>query len=125
MRNISFAMTTNQILHETKTVTRRFGWYFLKPGDRLQGVKKAMGLKKGEKVEKLKVIEVISTRTERLNQITQEDVIAEGFPDWTPAQFIDMLVTHYKCSPLDECNRIEFRYLTPSDLTTETQLTLF
>jgi len=45
MRNMSFAMTTNQILAQTKTVTRRFGWWNLKTGDVVQPVKKTMGLK--------------------------------------------------------------------------------
>ena len=110
-RNISFAMTTKQIEAQTKDVTRRFGWAFLKAGDRLTGVKKAMGLKKGEKIERLCDIEVVSVRMEPLNSITQEDVIREGFPDWTPQDFIDFLVSHYKCAPDKMVNRIEFRYL--------------
>lgn len=112
-RNISFAMTTAQIEAETKDVTRRFGWYFLKPGDRLCGVKKAMGLKKGEKIERLCMIEVISARTEPLNAITQNDVIREGFPNWTPTDFIDFIVKHYKCPRDKPINRIEFKYLKP------------
>ena len=46
---MSFMLTTNQIIDETKDVTRRNGWENLKPGDRLRAVEKAMGLKKGEK----------------------------------------------------------------------------
>ena len=38
MRRMSFALTTDQILSQTKTVTRRFGWEKLKPGDVLQPV---------------------------------------------------------------------------------------
>ena len=110
-RNISFAMTTPQIMARSKTVTRRFGWWFLKPGDQLCGVKKAMGLKRGEKIERLCLIEVVSVRKEPLCAITQEDVIAEGFPDWTPQDFIDFLVKHYKCDPSKAVNRIEFKYL--------------
>lgn len=110
-RNISFAMTTQQIQDRTKDVTRRFGWWFLKPGDKLCGVKKAMGLKKGEEIERLCMIEVVSVRAEPLNEITQEDVVREGFPDWTPEQFINMLVSHYKCDPSKTVNRIEFRYI--------------
>ena len=34
-RNMSFSMITDQILCGTKTVTRRFGWWWLRPGDRL------------------------------------------------------------------------------------------
>ena len=49
-RNMSFALTTKQIEDETKDVTRRNGWWFLKPGDQIWAVEKCMGLKKGEKV---------------------------------------------------------------------------
>ena len=50
-RNMSFAMTTEQVRNQTKTVTRRQGWRFLNAGDILQPVVKGMGLKKGEKKE--------------------------------------------------------------------------
>jgi Uncharacterized conserved protein len=111
MRNMSFAMTTSQVQARTKSVTRRFGWWFLEPDTEIRAVKKAMGLKKGEKVEELAVIRVVSTRKEPLNAITQDDVIREGFPDWTPEQFIAMLVEHYKVDPRKLVNRIEFEYV--------------
>lgn len=110
-RNMSFAMTTAQIEARTKTITRRFGWWFLKPGDQICAVKKAMGLRKGETVERLALIEVVAVRAEPLELITQADVIAEGFPDWTPAQFVQMLVDHYRIPPREICNVIAFRYL--------------
>jgi len=110
-RNISFAMTPQQVEDRTKDVTRRFGWWFLKPGDVLCGVKKSMGLRKGEEIERLCLIEVVSTRAEALCNISQADVIREGFPGWTPDQFVQMLVDHYGCQPRKICNRIEFRYL--------------
>lgn len=124
MRNMSFAMTTKQVMEETKDVTRRFGWWFLKPGDRVQAVEKAMGLKKGEKVNPLKIIEVVSTKKEPLSAITQEDVIREGFPEWTPAQFVQMLVNHYRVDPAKLVNRIEFRYVKRIKQTHEAQLEL-
>lgn len=102
-------MTTEQMRAGTKDVTRRFGWWFLKPGDRVMAVEKAMGLKKGQKPVPLYEIEVIAVRGEPLNAITQEDVIREGFPDWTPAQFVQMLVDHYKIDPTKTVNRIEFK----------------
>lgn len=110
-RNISFAMTTAQVQDRTKDVTRRFGWWGLKPGDRLCGVKKAMGLRKGEKIERLCQIEVVSVRLEPLSAITPDDVRREGFPGWTPEMFVKMLVDHYRIDPGKECNRIEFRYV--------------
>ena len=55
-RNMSFALTTEQFLNRTKTVTRRKGWRFLKPGDVVMGCKKCMGLKPGEQLERLGLI---------------------------------------------------------------------
>ncbi len=110
-RNMSFALTTEQFKARTKTVTRRFGWWFLKPGDVVRGVEKAMGLKPGEKIKPLGMIRVCSTRSEPLDAITQDDVVREGFPNWTPEQFVSMLVEHYGVSPTAKVNRIEFEYL--------------
>ena len=89
MRNISFSMTERQFLYGTKSVTRRLGWRFLKPGDRLCVVRKGQGLKKGEKVVRLGVIEVIAAHREPLRWITPIDVTLEGFHGWTMDQFVD------------------------------------
>ncbi len=110
-RNMSFAMTTRQFREKTKNVTRRFGWWNLKPGEVVEGVEKGMGLKKGERIVKLGQIVILSTRTEPLNAITQDDCIREGFPDLTPEQFVDMLCRHYGCRADQTINRIEFGYL--------------
>jgi hypothetical protein len=110
-RNMSFAMTTEQFQQQTKTVTRRFGWRFLRPGDEVRGVRKTMGLKKGEKIDPLGMIRIVSTREEPLNEITHDDVVREGFPGWTPEQFVKMLVNHYRVDPTSEVNRIEFEYI--------------
>lgn len=110
-RNMSFAMTTDQFRDRTKDVTRRFGWWFLKPGDVVMGVEKAMGLQKGQQIVRLGLIEIVSTRPEPLNAITPDDVRREGFPDWGPEQFVNMLVDHYRADPNATVNRIEFRYV--------------
>ncbi len=110
-RNMSFAMTVEQFKAHTKTVTRRFGWWFLRPDDLVCGVEKAMGLEKGGRVKRLGLIRVISTRPEPLNMITQEDVVLEGFPDWAPEQFVQMLLDHYHVGPTVTVNRIQFEYL--------------
>ena len=119
MRNMSFAMTTEQIQAESKTVTRRFGWAFLNPGDRTRPVRKAMGLKRGEKIESLlppgRCIEAVSTRWEPLNEITKADCILEGFPDMEPAEFVAMIVKHYGCQADKLINRIEFKFVEEGD----------
>lgn len=110
-RNMSFAMTTTQFEAKSKEVTRRFGWWFLKSGDVICGVEKARGFKAGEKIWRLELIEVVYTRSESRCDISQEDVVRECFPDWTPEQFVSMLVTHYRVLPSSPVNRIEYRYL--------------
>ena len=112
MRAISFMLTTQQVQDETKDVTRRNGWINLKAGDRLRGVRKAMGLKKGEKHEVLKIIEVVSVRREPLNAIDQADVIREGFPQMPPADFVTMFCrSHAGVNPETIITRIEFKYV--------------
>jgi len=114
MRNISFMLTKEQIRNETKTVTRRNGWDFLKFGESLQPVEKAQGLKKGEKVKKLgPPIQVRDIRKERLDAITPADCALEGFPDMTPADFVAMYCKANKCKPETIVTRIEFFYLPP------------
>ena len=112
-RNMSFSLTTEQFLDGSKTVTRRRGWKFLKVGDIVCGVRKGMGLKKGEKVERLGLIEIVSTRGEPLMDITAEDCRREGFPNLTPWEFTLMLCKHSRgCTPGTRVNRIEFKHLT-------------
>ena len=110
-RNMSFALTKEQFKARTKTVTRRLGWYFLKPGDIVRGVEKTQGLKLGEKLKPLGYIRILSTRQERIDAITQEDVTAEGFSNLTVAEFVAMLVAHYNVTPDRFFNRIEFEHL--------------
>jgi hypothetical protein len=110
MRNISFSATKEQFRARTKTVTRRMGWSFLGPGNMLMGVEKAQGLKKGEKVKKLGAVRVVSARREPLNAITQGDVIAEGFPNMTPDEFIAFFCQFNGCMPDATVTRIEFSY---------------
>lgn len=106
-------LTTQQILDQTKTVTRRNRWDFLKVGDSLRPVRKGQGLKKGEKVEHLgrEPIQVRNIRKERLDAITQADCVLEGFPDMTPAEFVAMYCKANKCKPDKIVTRIEFIYL--------------
>lgn len=111
MRNMSFALTTDQILDRSKTVTRRLGWHFLKVGDQFRACRKCMGMKKGEKIERLAVLRVVAVRGEPLQRITPPDVVAEGFPGRDPIWFIDHFCKSMNCRPQTEVNRIEFAYV--------------
>ena len=111
MRNMSFMLTTDQIRNQTKTVTRRLGWWSLKPGDRVMACVKCQGIPKGGKIEKICEIEIVSCRAERLNQITEDDVYREGFPQLTTLEFIRMFMKEMKCCVVERVNRIAFKYV--------------
>ena len=111
MRNMSFALTTQQVLDRTKRVTRRLGWGNLKVGERVCAVEKGMGLKKGEKINRLCVIECKTNWPEVLHTINKDDVILEGFPDMTPEEFIAMFCCHMGGEPDQIVNRIAFTYV--------------
>lgn len=118
-RNISFALTTPQFLDGTKDVTRRMGWLKLKDGDLLCAVKKGMGLKPGEKIERLGMIRVKSVRREPLDALLrfhpygEIECQREGFPpphsySW-PSAFIEFFCASHKgCTPESIVTRIEF-----------------
>lgn len=117
-RNISFALTTEQIRNKTKTVTRRLGWKFLKPGDVLNACVKCMGLKPGEKIERLGQIRIVSVRQELLARMAaladdygKTEAKQEGFPEMTGEQFVRMFCEHMKVKPTETVTRIEFEYL--------------
>ena len=117
-RNISFALTTEQFKNRTKTVTRRLGWQDLKPGQLLNACVKCMGLKRGEKPEKLGLIEVVSVRFERLDKMIDDpdygrhECVNEGFPQMSPIDFVVMFCDHHKgCSFYSVVTRIEFKYV--------------
>ena len=74
-------------------------------------VRKGMGLKKGQKVERLRgPLRIVSTRREPLDAITDDDVTLEGFPDKSAYWFVCMMIGWHKCRPDVECNRIVFEY---------------
>lgn len=114
MRNMSFFLTTPQFIDGSKDVTRRFGWWNLKPEGMVRAVFKSQGLAKGEKIRPLGVIKVYP-RAEPLRAMLDDfrygeaEVVREGFPHFTPAQFVEMLCDHYKVLPEKICNRIEFK----------------
>lgn len=144
MRMMSFALTPDQLLDGSKTVTRRVGWANLKPGERITAVRKAMGLKAGESPDVLCEIEVVSVRRERLDAIDADDCAAEGFPYLTPERFVAMFCEHMtvvvpdeghykgnvfiprrrKMTPADVVTRIEFRKVPGSERGTPVQTRL-
>lgn len=112
MKNMSFMLTEPQFLDGSKTVTRRIGWRTLTVGTQLKAVRKSQGLKSGEKVHVLGVVEVVTVRRERLDAITAADCAREGFPKMTPTEFVAMFCHEMSCKPETIVGRIEFRKVT-------------
>lgn len=119
---MSVSHTEAAVVARTKTVTRRLGWLFLKPGDRVTLCRTVMGRKAGEPLVRLAEVEIVSVRRERLREMTQADMSREGVaPDhirpggWvygpTVNDWIHWFATTMGCSISDEVTRIEWRYL--------------
>jgi hypothetical protein len=115
-RLMAVALTTGQVRDHSKTVTRRLGWRFLKPGDQLTLCAKVRGRKPGEPLERIVTVTVTSVHREPLNAITVADVTAEGFPRTTATGFVSFFCdTHKGCQPGTEVTRIEWAYPGPLD----------
>ena len=140
-RLMSVAMTTDAVIERRKTVTRRKGWWLdrngrrlLHVGDTLTLCRKVQGRKPGEPIERLAEVEVTDIRREPLcavagpyeitmGQVTWPEVIAEGFPDMHPDDFMDRFFTDAQgIDRLDDVTRIEWRYLQTGDPNTTDEL---
>jgi hypothetical protein len=120
LRNISFAHTTQQVRDRRKTVTRRVGWRFLRPGERLSAIVKSRGLPKGESVQRLATIRVVDVREERLDRMVEDweygvtECKLEGFANdailCNPKHFVAWFAVNHGCHEDSPVTRIEFEY---------------
>ena len=124
-RLMSVSLTEQPVRDEVKDVTRRLGWSFLVPGDRLELVRKAMGRRRRdgsiEPLIRIAHVRVLTTRREPLSEITAYDVIREGFgsryrPEWwcdtdPVEEFIGMFTKAMRCHRDRDVTRIEWEYL--------------
>jgi len=123
MRRMAFSHTAPQIVDRSKTVTRRTGWRYLRPGDLIEAVEKSRGLKKGERVRTLGVLRVVSVRVELLSRLVtdaryaEDELPREGFPCWSRDDFIAMFlrVNSLKSTAV-KVTRVEFEYVQADNL---------
>lgn len=119
---MSFLLTPEQILLQRKTVTRRLGWAHMQEGDAVCAVRKCMGLKKGESVERLAVLRITSVRQEPLRRMLEDsdygsqECIAEGFGPGShcdaPSTFVEFFCAKHKgATPETNVTRIAFEYV--------------
>src|SRR3954447_25662596 len=77
---MSVSLTEQAVRDRTKTVTRRLGWTFLKPGDRLTLCRKVMGRKPGEPLDRIAEVEVVDVLREPLDAMPESDIELEAVP---------------------------------------------
>lgn len=118
MRNMAFSMTTAQVRAGTKTVTRRTGWANLTAGTEFCAIVKGMGLKKGEKIERLAILRCITNRPEALAVLIASpaygklEAAREGFPKMTGREFVKFFIEGHKGTDAwTHVRRIEFEYV--------------
>lgn len=115
---MSVAFTEDAVRNRTKTVTRRKGWKFLEPGDRLTLCRKVMGRKPGEPLVRIVDVEVLAVHQEQLVDLMNrpeyaaEEMAREGFPGMSPHDFVNhYFVLAQGMKIADFVTRIEWRYL--------------
>lgn len=115
-RLMSVALTEEAVRERRKLVTRRLGWVFLKPGDRLTLARKVMGRKRRdgtvEPLVRIAEVEVVDARREPLSSIGPGETALEGFPDMTGGAFVKFFCEHMKCTPDTLVTRICWKYIT-------------
>lgn len=117
---MSVTFTEQAVIERRKTVTRRKGWLFVKPGDRLTLCRKVMGRKPGEPLVRICEVEVVSVIRCPLRMVrTPGELTKEGFPEleeWPgpyrgAKTFIEWYFEPQGLGWDDDVTRIEWRYL--------------
>lgn len=107
---MSVSLTAQAVRDRVKTQTRRDGWLRLNSGNQLALCPRYRGVSRGDR-ELITIVDVISVRREPLRAISAADVLAEGFPEWTPDEFVEFFCrTHRGIEPASEITRIEWAY---------------
>jgi hypothetical protein len=112
-RLMSVALTEEAVRARTKTVTRRLGWRYLRPGERVCLCRKVMGRGPGEPLVRIAVVEIVDVRVEPLSAVTDDDVAREGFAGRSAGWFVEFFTTHMRATPDTAVTRIQWRYLDP------------
>jgi hypothetical protein len=131
---MSVSHTTQAVIERRKTVTRRLGWKFLKPGDRLTLCRKVQGRRRRdgtvEPLERLAEVEIANIAIMPLDlsfisypgDIEREGVSVEEwdryrYDPWAPLDlaWIKWFAATMGCEPATQITRIEWRYLDASD----------
>lgn len=119
---MSVAMTVPAVRARRKFVTRRVGWRFVKPGERLTLCEKVQGRRAGEPLARIVTVQVVSARREPLRALLDDpaygaaEVALEGFAGMDPAEFVDQFFIRAQGLSVDaEVTRVEWRYLSTGD----------
>lgn len=126
-RLISCAHTIPAILDQTKTVTRRLGWWqdrngrrLVVPGDRLTLCGQIMGRKPGQDIVRYATVPIIDVRRGPLDAITDTDVYREGVVDQVMSEW---WAAHPATPPPPIRTRFVWWYCDTFDCTPRTDVT--
>lgn len=123
---MSVAFTEAAVRAQTKTVTRRKGWwtdkngrYLLRPRDHLTLCRKVMGRKPGEPLIRIAEVEVVEVERAPLRMVGfAGELTAEGFPEYESDRILGGMEIFWRrfFQPQgigldDDVTRIEWRYL--------------
>jgi hypothetical protein len=115
-RLMSVAYTEEQVRARTKHVTRRAGWEFARPGDRVILCRKVMG-RQGTPLVRIVAVELLDVRREPLALMIERpdygdaEVTLEGFPDLSPLNFIEHYFEEAQgIGRYDDVTRLEWVY---------------
>jgi len=109
---MSVALTTDAVRERRKTVTRRMGWEYAKPGDQIQLCEKVMGRRAGQPLVRIALVELTDVSRVRLDTIPPEECALEGLWHMSPDEFVAMFcATHKGATPDGLVTRLAWKYL--------------
>jgi len=111
-RNMSFSMTTEQVRNGTRPSPA--AWAGATPTRRTAvGGREGAGLRKGEKIKRIRMIRVVSIEAEPLEDLYEYPDArrrwpARGFRAWSPGSFLHLFCEYNGVTLNGWVNRIEF-----------------
>ncbi len=113
---MGFTLTHNMVLKRVKTLTHRYGWYDLIPGNYVVAVEKTRGLKRNGKPAYIATLKIKSVKREPMNAMEDADITYAGFPEMNRFEFMNMLCKAMKVKHDEVITRIEFEYVNERNL---------
>jgi hypothetical protein len=110
-----FSRSASEVRERMKTVGRRPGWRFLRPGDVVEACESG-GV--GAPPRRIAVLRIRNVRIEPLSRLlndrcyAEDELPREGLPCWSTLDFVASFLRAHRLKTADtEITRIEFEYV--------------